>query len=265
MDNDDNQSVGTSGSTSSVSNVRASCPYCTTTLQMRYMFKHIYDKHYPELIVNTTREALEDMIANKSPFFVANPDNQALYGCMSCYKTFTNETRAVNHFGGGCTCINTHVANMVKLSKESKQILTPEETKHAWLKTLSHFVPCFDRSLVEVMETFNCFTDTVELSIRLLEEIQEKIIKGEDEEWNKLFSKIVLKIDKVNRECGGDVMGFMKFTTRCKWLPHPKQLHKIMTDNDIESAKKYKLKSKAFLKEFTTPVVTLEEPEAQLA
>jgi len=68
MDNDDNQSVGSSSSTSSVSNTKVSCPYCVTTIVGKYMFKHIYEKHYNELITNTTKEALDDILPTRVHF-----------------------------------------------------------------------------------------------------------------------------------------------------------------------------------------------------
>jgi hypothetical protein len=228
---------------------------------MKGMFNHICKCHNAELITNTTKEVLDDMVAKKKPFFVANTENQSIYGCMGCYKAFTTFNRAQNHLHTSKECMTPHLYRMSQLSKNPMQIMGSAEENTAWFKTLCHFLSCFDRNLVELMETFNCYTNTIESSIRLLEEIQEKIIKCEDIEWRPLFSNIVKKIDKVNRECGGDVMGFMKFTTRCKWLPTSKQLYKIMTPADVEFAKNYKLKSKAFLKEFTAPVVTLEEPE----
>jgi len=48
MDNDDNQSVGSSSSTSSVSNTKVSCPYCVTTIVGKYMFDYTESDKLPE-------------------------------------------------------------------------------------------------------------------------------------------------------------------------------------------------------------------------
>jgi len=217
------------------------------------MFKHIYEKHYNELITNTTKEALDDMITNKSPFFVANTQNNTIYGCLACCKSFSTESRAQNHFGGDSTCTNIHIAKMTKLSKEPKQVISVDEENIAWFKTVCHFLSCFDREMVGILETFNSYTTSIETVVKLLEDTQDKIIKNKSTEWHPIFSKIVKSVDKVTRECGGDVLGFMKYTTRCKWLPHIKQLNTIMTDVDVEFAKNYKIKSRTIIQDLLIP------------
>ena len=242
---DDSKSVGSTSSISSVSNAPATCPYCPTKINGRYMFKHIYDKHYKELVRNTTPEILQDMLTNKKAFKVQNVKEQSIIGCLSCLKTFTGDSRAVSHIHKDGGCLKDHLSKLEKLMKADGQVVNKDDRNAIWFNTLCYFLPHIDCYIAKVTKSFGCNTDLFDNSILVLKDVLNKIKTADrvSTNWCVQFNRIVGKAELIKNRYDPNSLGFMTTVKRCKWLPDEKQLDEIMIDSDIEYVMQYKLKA----------------------
>ena len=242
---DDSKSVGSTSSTNSVSNAPVSCPYCPTSIAGKYLFKHIHDNHYKELVRNTTLPILKEMHEKQHPFQVQNVKEQSIIGCLSCLKTFTTYSRAISHIHKDGGCLKDHLSKLEKLMKADGQVVDKNERNTIWFKTLCYFLPHIDCYMAKITKSFGCSTDLFDNSILVLKDVHNKIKTADRVEtnWCTQFNRIVKNAEQLKmRYDTNNSQGFMSSVSRCKWLPDEKQLDEIMTEADVEYAIKYKLK-----------------------
>ena len=242
---DDSKSVGSTSSTSSVSNAPVSCPYCPTFIACKYLFKHIYDNHYKELVKNTTLPMLKEMHEKEHPFKVQNVKEQSIIGCLSCLKTFTTYSRAVSHIHKDGGCLKDHLSKLEKLMKADGQVVNKDDRNAIWFKTLCYFLPHIDCYIAKVTKSFGCNTDLFDNSMLVLKDVLNKIKTADrvSTNWCVQFNRIVGKAELIKNRYDPNSLGFMVTVKRCKWLPDEKQLDEIMIDSDIEYVMQYKLKA----------------------
>lgn len=126
---DDEISLGSKGSTLSISKMAIECPKCQKELQMRSMFNHIYKYHYDFFADNCLgiykKNHLEDIIegckAIPLSWSVTNDfdeqEERTLYGCLACYNTLTDENKADKH----CQLAKCKKEHLKKLKVEKKR------------------------------------------------------------------------------------------------------------------------------------------------
>jgi len=247
-DFDDSASVSSSSSTSSVSNVQASCPYCECSLSFKYMFKHIHDCHYKELVKNTTLPVLQEILTNKKPLQVQNVQGQKIIGCLSCLKTFSTDKRALIHLHKD-SCMKDHLSKVEKLMKAEGQVLDKDKMNDIWFRTLCYFLPHNDAYIIKIYKAIYSITQPMEIAMARITKILH-IVKTEDRtttNWLKHFASLIKAIEQLNIKYDPNVMGFMSTISRCKWLPDEKQLDEIMTERDVDAIKVYELKCVNFI------------------
>jgi len=242
---DDSKSVGSTSSTASVSNSLAACPYCPTTINFKFMFKHIHDNHYKQLVKNTTLPMLKEMHEKQHPFQVQNVKEQSIIGCLSCLKTFSTYSRAISHIHKDGGCLKDHLSKLEKLMNADGQVVGKDQLNAIWFRSLCFFLPYIDCYVTRVVKSFGCNTDLLDSSVLVLKDVHSKIKTADRVEtnWCLQFNRLVVKAELLKmRYDTNNSQGFMSSVSRCKWLPDEKQLDEIMTEADVEYVMKYKLK-----------------------
>lgn len=134
--NDDNLSVASGGSSTSVSNSKMECPECKKEMTLKYLFAHVRTKHEGFFHKITTREWLEDAALGnplKLMWEVKNDfdelDIVTIFGCLSTNKTFKSEYQALNHFKKNKDALKDHNKQIKELIKTRKRVLAVKKEK----------------------------------------------------------------------------------------------------------------------------------------
>ena len=139
MSSDDNKSVSSATSASSISLGKVDCPHCNKAFQVRYMFNHIYSKHTEKYLENIDNIYLlkhhKDFPLRVFWKFTNDFDEEeekAIYACLATKKTFATQERAMLHFKKDKDALKEHNAELKKLKKhfsEEKKEFEDEQTK----------------------------------------------------------------------------------------------------------------------------------------
>ena len=134
MSSDDNKSVTSEGSVSSISLGKLDCPYCNKAFQTRSMFNHIYNKHHQKYLDNINSlwllKAQTDL-----PLRVFWPytndfgeqDEQIIFVCLGSKKTFVTEERCLLHFKKNKNDLKEHNREIKKLKKHFSELKQEQE------------------------------------------------------------------------------------------------------------------------------------------
>lgn len=130
MDNSDNQSISSSGSTLSTGQQKVECPFCDKDFQFRSIVNHIHTKHRREWASSLRHKAMEEAEAGyplkvswlKPSDFEDEPAEVIeVFACLGSHKTFLSESRAIIHFKKNPSLLKKHNAEIGRLLKERKK------------------------------------------------------------------------------------------------------------------------------------------------
>lgn len=146
MEQDDNRSVASKGSTISSNQEKMECPYCNKDFQIKSMVNHIHSKHHTEFLNGLTKKWLDKADKNEPlQLYWEKSDDfdevqvTTLYACMGTYKTFMTHERAMLHFKKNPTALKKHNKEITTLKKEYEKKKEKEKKERAKNPVLSSF------------------------------------------------------------------------------------------------------------------------------
>lgn len=128
------------GSTTSLGNNKTECPICQEGMTAKYVFNHLIKKHQTDILLDHTKESIEEIIDQQRSFLAYNEDSIVLQGCLGCCKGFSNEHKASKHFKEKPACFKEHVKQLNHLKSLVKKTgkYTLKEAKD-YLKTNGYY------------------------------------------------------------------------------------------------------------------------------
>ena len=214
------------GSTTSVSNAKVLCPVCASDIQAKALFNHLFKKHREELELTLESESIQEMCKKKLPFVAYNTNGQSIRGCLGCYKGYNTDEKAKEHFQKDPECFKKHTAELQNMSK-----LLLVNDNDVWRRLLAFFLVPMDHWLTDQINSGYAPFDALKTAVKLLVSAKARL-EDEDEieetNWQQYLNVRVGWLDKVSRDGGGTLIGFMEKVGKFKWLPSTKELNVLL-------------------------------------